>query len=293
MKPTRHFYFLAALVGSLVLLKLGCVSINGGGPRFEETRTVTVPGARAVDVRTQNGAVTVRHGESPETLVTAHLAACNKERLAEARVVVERQGEGGLLITVAWPDGKPLSNEACSFDVVVPTVTDKVDVTTSNGAVTLASLSGRARVHTSNGRIEVMNHRGPVDAQTSNGAIGLTNVTGDVDASTSNGRIELAAVTGRVVALTSNGAIRVALAQGAAGPLNVGTSNGAVDVTVPQGFEGKFSLGTTNGSVRFPSGAAVHDVVAGKTHAAFAIGAKGEESKVTTSNGAIDVRIAE
>jgi hypothetical protein len=296
MRPTRHFYFLAALVSSMVLLKVGCVSVGGGwgsGPRFEETRTVTVPAARSLDVRTDNGEVTIRRGESPDAVVTARLAARTKERLAETRVVVERQGDGGLLVTVAWPGGRALSNEACAFDIVVPSGTEKVDVTTSNGAVSLVSLSGQAHLRTSNGRIEVTGHRGAVDAQTSNGAIGLSDVVGDVDASTSNGRVEMDAVAGRVVARTSNGAVRVALAQGATGPLELGTTNGAVDVTLPKGFEGRFSLATSNGAVHYPSGAAVHDVTAGKTHAAFAIGGTGQDSKVTTSNGAIEVRIAE
>jgi hypothetical protein len=296
MRPTRHFYFLVVLAGVLVLSRAGCVSVGGGwgsGPRYEETRTVTVPGTRALDVRTENGAVTVRRGDSPETVVTAHLVARSKDRLAAARVVAERQGDAGLLVTVAWPGGRALSDEGCSFEVVVPGVTEKVDVATSNGAASLVSLSGQARVRTSNGRIEVTGHRGAVDAQTSNGAIGVSDVAGDVDASTTNGRVEMNGVAGRVVARTSNGAVRVALAPGAAGPVEVGTTNGAVDVTLPRGFEGRFSLATTNGSVRYPSGPAVHDVVAGKTHAAFAIGGKGGESRVTTSNGAIVVRLPE
>lgn len=296
MRPTRHFYFLAALAGLVVLSKVGCVSVGGGwgsGPRFEETRTVTVPAARSVEVRTENGAVTVRRGESPDAVVTARLVARTKERLAEARVVVERQGEAGMLVTVAWPGGRALSNEACAFEIVVPAGTEKVDVTTSNGAVSLVSLSGQARVRTSNGRVEVTGHRGPVDAQTSNGAIGLSDVVGDVAAETSNGRVEMDGVAGRVIARTSNGAVRLVLSPGAAGPVEVGTTNGAVNVTVPKAFEGRFSLATSNGAVSYPSGPTVHDVTAGKTHAAFAIGAKGEESKLTTSNGAIEVRIAE
>lgn len=297
MRPTRPFYFLAVLAMLLVLPKVGCVAINLSGSstpaNCKETRTLTAPAAVGVVVRTQNGAVTVKRGEGAETAVVAHLAATTKERLADTRLVVEPQADGALLVTVAWPDGKALGNEGCGFEVTVPSMTNGVRVTTTNGAVTLASLSGPARLNTTNGRIVVTDHRGPVEAHTTNGAISLTDVTGDVDAHSTNGKVEMTGVAGRATAHTTNGAVRVGLAGGAAGPVDIRTTNGSAELTIPSGYAGRFALSTSNGSMRYPGGPLVHDVSAGRTHASFTIGAGSAESTVATSNGSIEVRIAE
>jgi hypothetical protein len=298
MRPTRYFYFLAAIVTLAVLGKLnGCVAVNlgGGSPaaRFEETRALTAPAASAVVVRTQNGFIALRRGTSPDTAVTATLRAQTKERLAAARVVADRQPDGALLLAVEWPGGRPLGSEACSFDVTLAAVTDAVTADTTNGAITLASLSGPARLHTTNGRVAVDDHRGDVTAVTTNGAVVLTRVTGDADAHTTNGAVELRDVGGRATAHTTNGRVTVALA-GGAGPVDVCTTNGSADVTLPKSFAGRLSLATSNGAIRYPAAApTLHDLSRSRTSASFSLGDNAASSTVQTTNGSIDVRLAD
>lgn len=296
MRPTRYFYILVVLGGMVLLSKAGCISVDmigGNSASFRETRTTNGPAGRRIEVRTQDGAVSIRRGEGSEMTVTSHLAAMSQERLDKTQVAIEQQRDGGVLVTVHWAGGHPLIGEGCGFEIVVPAETDGVNVDTSNGAITLASLSGTAHLGTSNGEVTVTDHHGKVGVDTSNGAIVLSRVVGDVNVDTSNGKIEMSDVAGRISAGSSNGSVTVGLAEGSAGPVDVETSNASVTVGLPSSYAGRFSLSTSNGSVHCPQGERVHDVEVDRNDGSFAVGSSNVKSTVRTSNGSIDVRFAQ
>ncbi|MET0853104.1 MAG: DUF4097 family beta strand repeat-containing protein [Microterricola sp.] len=113
---------------------------------------------------------------------------------------------------------------------------NNVDVSTSNGRISLEEVTGRVEVGTSNGRIEGSELSGNgIIAKTSNGSIELELATPqDVRANTSNGAITLRvpAADYEVVTETSNGGTNVDIASDPNGEflLDLGTSNGSITV---------------------------------------------------------------
>lgn len=300
MRPTRYFLF-AMMILAIVVLKTGCIVVGpfggGGGANFRATRVVTVFDPTSpvpVVVETQNGAINVHKSDGRHVTVTSNLRAKTLERRDLARIVTDRRLDGTLFITVEWPGGRPLSNEGCSFEISLPS-TASITATSRNGAITLASLAGPAKLDTSNGAISVSDHAGSVQAQTSNGSVTLRHVAGDALARTSNGRVEITGVDGRTTARTSNGAVKVQLSERSAGPVEIGTSNGAVDITLSKAFAGQLDLSTSNGSLNYKTGPAVRSISATKNHASLAIGDSpaASNSKISTSNGSIDLRFAQ
>jgi hypothetical protein len=300
----RALAFVLATV--FVLGSAGCIVIGGSPePQFRETRTSTLPPVAAIEVKSSNGGIVVRRAQptthpaaSPtinsasQTIVTANVAARTAERLAGTRVVSEVQPDGTLLISVAWPNNKPLSNESCSFDITVPSDMRSIRCNTSNGEIRMTQLAGEANIGTSNGKIVVEDHVGVVRASTSNGAVTLKRVTGDVDVHTSNGAVDLSEIGGAVEAHTSNGRVDLALATQATRSVNVRTSNGAVNVTLPASYAGRVDVSTGNGAIRFPGGPSVRSFSTSRNHASFTIGEGSATSTIVTSNGDVDLKMA-
>jgi hypothetical protein len=190
-----------------------------------------------------NGQITLSTWDQPEysieaTIIArgatqaeadANLAALNKELIKDEE---SAQQKLSLLYT------SNLLNNPYQINVVVrlpASSTLDLDLTSSNGAITLANINGDSVViHTSNAALQLDNVRvNTLRASTSNGA-----VTGTVDASicsleTSNARINL-----QILSMTS-------------GAYTLDTSNGAVNLTVGAAASYRLDASTSNGDVTF------------------------------------------
>jgi len=107
-----------------------------------------------------------------------------------------------------------------------------------------ASLSAR----TSDGHISVSSLTGSLDLQTSDGRISLRGVRGEMRLHTSDGRIEGDSLDGRLVAETSDGRITVS---GRFDLLDLRTSDGSIDAQVRPGSRvtAPWSVRTSDGNV--------------------------------------------
>lgn len=283
-----------ALVGALMLAAItltGC-NVSFGTAAYSDTRHVGVshvPDA-AIDITTHNGSVEVVRQEGIDDVrITATIRAQTQGRLDNTTVVIDRDSANNTLrIYVEWPNGVRLSNEQCSFIVHTPGATG-ARISSSNGALRIAGLSGEAVLTTSNGRITVDGHNGDAKLRTSNGRITATNVAGTVNAQSSNGRIELTEVGGPAEVRTSNGSVSLTLAKHAAGPVNVQTSNGSVSVVLGADHPGPVVLSTSNGRVRYVDANGAESTARG-TLSLFS-GKSGPESRIRTSNGSVSVRV--
>lgn len=257
---------------------------------WSETRTLTVASdAGSLDVRTASGSIEVRRAAVQEMKVEASFRAQSEERLAEMAVLAEPDGRGGVAVSVKWPADGRKSNEGCSIRVLVPSA-NGVRMTTSNGKVVAAGLSGELTIESSNGSVEVTDQRGPVSVKTSNGRITLTNVDGRARAKSSNGAIRIHEVRGPVVADTSNGSVAVRLLPDSTEPFEVSTSNGSVRVEVGPAYSGTVEARTSNGRVRADGAGSVEG---SRSTATAVFGGGGRRSRVTTSNGGVEVVRAE
>lgn len=285
MARRRAGLMLLATTGAVMGAGLlaGCQTPSAG---YRATRTAQVAhvAGMPVNVTTDNGFVEILKSGGPDVEITAHIRARSQDRLEATRVSVVREASGALSVGVDWPDAHRKSNEGCAFEIKVPDASG-VRVETSNGHIRIVGLSGRADLDTSNGRIVVASHQGEAKVHTSNGRIEVERVDGDVSARTSNGAIELAEVGGAVDAGTSNGAINVRLAPSSTGPVFADSSNGGVYVEVGPAFSGVARLRTSNGRIAVDGA----EATGGKSDKTVRIGAGGDESIISTSNGRIQL----
>lgn len=268
---------LSGCIAALCSLSLpGCMMVGWGDAAFKKTVTLSVAhsAGKAVDVDTENGAISVVRGTTSEVQITAKLKAVTQERLDATTVTASRDDAGTLVVRVAWPE-KRRSNEGCSFEITLPDAVG-VNLNSSNGELTVSGLAGPAVLKTSNGAIDATDHAGPITADTSNGAIVLKNVGAPVHASSSNGEVSL------VMRLD------------AAGPVDLSSSNGAINLEFSPLFAGSLSASTSNGvvSLDLPD-KGVYVKKLSKTSCLMSFGEPAPaapKSSLETSNGSISVK---
>jgi DUF4097 and DUF4098 domain-containing protein YvlB len=165
-----------------------------------------------------------------------------KEQASPERVSLETERMGGIMIGV-------------SFEVRYHVRAPKnavVNVTNTNGQVTVASLDGSVTAHTTNGGVKGNRLTGAVDARSTNGGV----------------NIEMASVgAGKIALRTTNGGVTLMLPQTAKADITASCTNGGINVaaldnleiteTSRRRFEGHLNGGgtlielrTTNGGIR-------------------------------------------
>jgi len=264
-----------------------------------ETRTMSADhvadGSLYIDTR--NGSVEVYADDTVDAVeVEAEVSAADtseidaSKRLAETKIIVDRDAGGRLTLRPDWPTNAR-GNEGASFNVRLPDA-NGVTIDTSNGSVTVHGLRGKLVVDTSNGSIEIVDHDGETVIDTSNATVEVRGNRGRVFADTSNGRVRITDQHGPVEVDTSNAPIDVVLARDQSGPLTLDTSNGSVTVTVGLAFGGTVEFETSNGSLNVRNrGGNIRRSTIGKTDGLIVLGKDGEASMIDTSNASITFTI--
>ncbi len=282
---------IASAALATVTLASGCAF--AGQPKHEKELDVSVAhvDAELLHVDAFNGSISIAHQDGDTVAIHATLYGPDQARVDGAIVRAERDAEGTLRIWTEWAS-EPKGNEGASFSILIPS-TSGIHADTSNGSVTITSLSGPYTIDTSNGSINLQQASGDVRADTSNGNITVNGTPGKVLADTSNGSIRISGASGPVMTDSSNGNIEVALTDANAGPVIADTSNGSIVLAIGPAFAGSLVADTSNGKVRFgpfPAGftAAVTEVEDDTLRATF--GTADHKSRLDTSNGQITVK---
>lgn len=267
--------------------------------KVTETRSITADhvAGGSLYIDTRNGSVEVYADDSVDAVkIDATVTAADTseveaaKRLAETKVIVERDTGQRLTIRPDWPS-IARAGEGASFNVRMPDA-NGVIIDTSNGNVTVHGLRGKLVIDTSNSGVEVVNHDGETIIDTSNGAVDVRGNRGRVYADSSNGRIRITDQHGSVEADTSNGPIEVVLANDQSGPLKLDTSNGSITVTVGPAFAGTVEFDTSNGSIYVRNrGGDVRTSTIGKSDGVIVMAKDGHKSIVETSNASITFTI--
>jgi DUF4097 and DUF4098 domain-containing protein YvlB len=273
---------------------IGLCSCTFAGPRIERDVKMSVDhvAGKPIKIISSNGGIEVRKADVAAVEVEVVLAGPAKDRLDKAQVTSERAADGELRLGVVWPGGKPENNEGATFKVRLP---DAAGVTadTSNGAIEIAGLTGKAMLDTSNGAVTVRDHAGPVVIDTSNAGVNLANLAGEVRVDTSNGSITARDIGAPAKLETSNGGITAEFAMDATGPVTLDTSNGNIKVTFFASYAATIAMETSNGriTVDAPPGASKVSMSKDQDHGTLVLGAGGPSSKFETSNGSINVHV--
>jgi len=164
-----------------------------------------------------------------------------------------------------------------------------VDVTASNGKVSIHGVRGQVHTRSSNGSVHIEDVTGDIEIATSNAKVSCSNTCGRLLARSSNGKIELLNHSGSMDASTSNGLIRAALDKVGKEGVQLATSNGRIVLELPADVDAEIDIRVDNGVIRNErelcrSSRASNGQIRGR------LGAGGSLIKLRTSNGSISLK---
>lgn len=210
----------------------------------------------SLDVETANGAVTVRGVAGIQTASVTVALQSKGSTLDEAQDRLDRivyhAEQSGTRIGLRYRANEQAADvrrySSVAFDVLVP-MDARVEVDTSNGVVSIESITGTILIDTSNGAIDVYDSTGALTADTSNGRIEVVRFVGELRLDSSNGDVWIEDITGTVDAETSNGSIQY-VGTPTTGGNRLRTSNGSITVRVPLDASIAFDASTSSGRIR-------------------------------------------
>ncbi len=224
------------------------------------------PGAHVV-LNNVNGGITVSSWNQPRVRVIAVKKVeggrkIAQEAMKELRVEMQPRN-GGLVVKTQYPEDQGISsffdwltgNDASAqvrYELTVPKSMN-LDISNTNGGITVNDVTGKHDLDTTNGRITAVR------------------CAGSLDASTTNGRINA-----ELVRVTPGQDIRLS------------TTNGGITVAVPSNFAGELDAGTTNGSIHtdFP----VTTTRGDNNRLRGTVNGGGAHLKLRTTNGGIQIK---
>jgi hypothetical protein len=240
-----------------------------------ETHTYPAGDINRLSADNQNGAITV--AASADTLITVSVRkhAYGRNRAdaekAIANVVYSDVIVGDELRTkVDMPSGpRPYGAD---FTIALPASTN-LNLSTTNGAITVTNAVGGIDANTTNGRIGLVGTEGTARLSTTNGALEVSVHRGGVDASTTNGPIDC-----DVAELAPTEAIALA------------TTNGDVTLLLPADASATIEATNTNATIAIFDFSAVVYEVQTEHHIRARIGSGASSVTLTTTNASITVR---
>jgi len=265
MTTVRNIVMMVGIVGlvAVALFLGGCEEEGVGilsGTNVSATRVETFgmefEAPLSLDIDTSNGHVTVRGIAGIQTASVTVTLRSRGGTLEEAedrlgRIVYRAAGAApriSLQYRSNEQDDDVRRHSGVDFDVLVP-IDSRVEVDTSNGAVSLEGIRGTMILDTSNGAIDVYNSTGTLIADTSNGRIEVIAFVGELQLDTSNGDVWIEDFAGTVDAETSNGSVHFT-GEPTAGGNRIRTSNGSITVRVPLRAAIAFDASTSSGRIR-------------------------------------------
>lgn len=291
MTINRHFI---AQVGSALLLTACVPVLQAASDDIDRDFTVQ-PGGRFV-LDADGGSVQVRTGQSN----ALHVEVRNVDDM----VVEFEQSGNEVRVNAEWDSRRNRIRTA--FTIILPEQFS-VDLQTSGGSITVASLQGEVDARTAGGSVRIGDTNGSVNASTAGGSVNIGNTQGDVVARTAGGSVTVGNVTGNAELHTAGGSVTADDVQGraeletaggsihlnsggsqvqvktAGGSITVNRSGGPIDARTAGG---SISLGPVDGSISARTAGGSIDAELGNVPS-------GASSRITldTSGGDIELRL--
>ena len=213
--------------------------------------TFGATGELTVDAK-PNGGIKVESWDRGETRVRAKVHGWAEEESRARDIVGEIEVSVGATVRAEGPKLKQDQGWSVSYRIMVPRSTD-LDLTSTNGGITIDGVEGKLRFHTTNGGVH------------------LTGVNGDVAGKTTNGGLH--------IALDGDGWDGKGL--------DVQTTNGGVEMSMPAGYSAHLEAATTNGGFHIGFPVTVQGRIDRKL--SVDIGGGGPTVKVKTTNGGVRI----
>ncbi len=240
--------------GLSILMLAGCEDFDIGGisDRYREDFHFSYPlnAGATVQLENSNGSVEIVGWDKNTIEIDGTKFASSEDRLRDMKIDVQSSQNSVYIRTI--PPMPRMGNYGARYVIHVPRRVELQNVISSNGAIRLETIEGRARLKTSNGGIRAFAVQGALDARTSNGSIDLSDVTGDTSVHTSNGGIKADVKKGMFEATTSNGSITARLIEPDSHPVRLESSNGHIDLTMDAAREVHADTSNSSITVRIP-----------------------------------------
>lgn len=298
------------LLGLSVFMLTACEDFDIGGisDRYREDFHFSFPltAGGSVTVDNANGSVEIVGWDKNSIDIDGTKYASSEDRLRQIKIDVEPSANSVSIRTV--PPMPRMGNYGARYVIHVPHKVELQNVVSSNGAIRVEAIEGRARLKTSNGTIRAFALLGSLDARTSNGSIELTDVSGDTSVHTSNGSVKADVKKGNFEATTSNGSITARLLETDSRPVRLESSNGHIDLSMDAAREVHADTSNSSIVVRMPANAgatvrahtsnapittdfdvSVHGGLLSKHRLEGNIGSGGPLLDLGTSNGSIKI----
>lgn len=218
----RRFAAAVPLVAVLTV-SAGCdLAVSGHREEFQDTwtRTYTLTEGGRLDIENTNGFIDVSVGTGNAVQVSVQRVAkaaseeAAKELLSKVTMKEEITPERVHLYSERPRQGFSMGGGVeLRYTVKVPAFA-QVELTNTNGRVSVADVKGAAVIGTTNGEINARNFGGTLKATTTNGGI----------------EVELASLVSDVRLETTNGGVTVKLPADAKASLSARCTNGGIDV---------------------------------------------------------------
>jgi len=260
-------------------------SVSAGGLLFlaclytyrletQETHPYSAVGISALSVKTKNGSITA-HATSDTTItvdVTKFAYGRDQADAAKAiaNVVYSDLVVGGELRVKADMPSGPRAYGA-NFVIATPKACN-LDLSTTNGNVSIANAVGDISVSAANGNIELNGTVGSAQLATTNGGLNVRVHRGAIDGSTTNGRVDC-----DLVALSPTESAELS------------TTNGDVVLLLPADVSALIDATNTNGMMTIHDFTVVYEKQT-RNHLRGRIGSGASVVTLTTTNGDITVR---
>ena len=230
-------------------------------------RTFDVKPGGTVALTNVNGGITIASWDQPRVRVVA-VKEVKGDRDVAAQAIKELRVDmqprnGGLVVVTDHPEDDGISSffdwltgdraqAQVRYELTVPKSMN-LDISNTNGGITVTDVAGKHDLDTTNGRIEA------------------TRCAGSLDAKTTNGRINA-----ELLRVTPGQDIRLS------------TTNGRISLAVPGNFAGELDAGTTNGSIHtdFPITTTRGD----NNRLRGTVNGGGAQLRLRTTNGGIEIR---
>ncbi|UCG48895.1 MAG: DUF4097 family beta strand repeat protein [Phycisphaerales bacterium] len=275
----RKHYGIPVMFGlcmAVIMAMVGCGQPQGRYTRMDNLSAALQPGS-AFSAQTHNGSITVRGADVADCNVVATVTARagmtaeDAQKVAEKVKVTLEPAGAGLAVKIEKPTLSHNQSVAVSLDVTVPNNTD-LQITTHNGSIEIAGITGRISGATHNGKVVARKVSGNAALETYNGSVTCREIAGDAQVETHNGHVDVsysatASPVGEVSITTYNGSIEFAGPPNLSAAVDASTHNGSIRSDLPvvvvgelrrknqlQGKigagEGKLVLRTHNGSIK-------------------------------------------
>lgn len=229
----RRRALLTGVSAGITAALAGCTTLEslfGGQQTRSDERTYDVDPETELQVRNQNGAVTVEGFDGDELELELEVRGPTEASLDAVSVTGSQDGDSFDVETVYDDSG----NERAGIELTMH-VPEGVRVTraqTTNGDLYVADVAGGGEFASQNGDVDVRNLAGPVDVQTTNGDLTVENVETFGGAVTTQGNVDVdvPALAGDATVHTENGNIDAAIAPDLDAAVSATTTNGVVEL---------------------------------------------------------------